>query len=127
MEEDIKYWVDLAKYDLDTAKAMLDTARYVYVLFMCQQALEKLLKAHVVKTTKSFPPRLHNLLRLLELSALSLSEENKKFLEKLSYYYLESRYPEEKKKISADVNRNLAQEYFLKTKELFKWLESKLI
>lgn len=105
---------------------MLEAARYIYVLFMCQQATEKLLKALVVKTTKSFPPRLHNLLRLLELTKLEMGENEKKFLEKLSYYYLEARYPEEKKKISAEINKELAQEYLNKTEEIFKWLASKL-
>ena len=127
MDKDIKYWVDIAKYDLETAKAMQDTGRYVYVLFMCQQAIEKLLKAHVVKTTRSFPPRLHNLLRLLEIANLDMVEEDKKFLDRLSYYYLESRYPKEKKKISGETNRSLAQRYLDKTKEMFKWIESRLM
>lgn len=41
MDEKIKYWLDLAKYDLKTAKAMLDTKRYLYVGFMCHQTIEK--------------------------------------------------------------------------------------
>jgi len=127
MNEDIKYWLDLAEYDLGTAEAMLAAARYTYVLFMCQQAIEKIVKAHVVKTTESFPPRLHNLLRLLTLAKLETTDENKKFLEKLSYYYLETRYPEEKKKISAQINKTLAEEYLMKTKELFGWLKEKLL
>ena len=31
-------------YDLDTAKAMLKSERYLYVGFMCNLAIEKILK-----------------------------------------------------------------------------------
>lgn len=127
MEEDVKYWVDIAKYDLDTAEAMLSSARYIYVLFMCQQALEKLLKAHVTKTTGSFPPRSHNLTRLVELSGLKLNDEDQKFIERLNYYYLESRYPHERDKLARDVTKKVAEEYYKKSKEFFLWLKKNLI
>lgn len=38
-------WMEQARYDLDTARAMFDSGRYLYVLFCCQQAVEKALKA----------------------------------------------------------------------------------
>jgi len=34
-----EYWKDAAIYDLETAEAMLDSGRYLYVVFMCQQAI----------------------------------------------------------------------------------------
>lgn len=43
--EKIEHWLDIAEYDLETAVAMQNSARYLYTVFMCQQALEKLLKA----------------------------------------------------------------------------------
>ena len=42
MDKVVAHWVERAEYDLETAKAMLDTARYLYVAYMCQQAVEKL-------------------------------------------------------------------------------------
>jgi HEPN domain-containing protein len=126
MEEDIRYWLEIAEYDLGTAEAMLGSARYIYVLFMCQQTLEKALKAHVAKATLQLPPRLHNLLRLSELAALILKEEDKKYLEKLNYYYLGSRYPEDRKTLAKEVTKQLAEEYLRKTKELFIWLKEML-
>jgi HEPN domain-containing protein len=44
VQEKYDYWLDIAKYDLDTADAMLDSKRWLYVVFMCQQAVEKLTK-----------------------------------------------------------------------------------
>ena len=39
--EIFKYWHEVAAYDLETAKAMFESGRYLYVAFMCQQAIEK--------------------------------------------------------------------------------------
>jgi HEPN domain-containing protein len=72
-EKDVQAWLDASRYDLTTAKALLKSRRYVYVLFMCQQSLEKLLKALVTARTKEFPPRVHNLARLAELTNLEFS------------------------------------------------------
>ena len=44
MDRIVEHWVERAEYDLGTAKAMLETARYLYVAYMSQQAVEKLLK-----------------------------------------------------------------------------------
>jgi HEPN domain-containing protein len=42
--EKYEYWLEIAQYDLDTAEAMLNSRRWFYVVFMCQQAVEKLVK-----------------------------------------------------------------------------------
>lgn len=42
--EKYDYWEEIATYDLETAEAMLASGRYLYVVFMCQQAIEKLMK-----------------------------------------------------------------------------------
>ena len=54
-------WLSQSEYDLDTAQAMLDSGRYIYAVFMCHLAVEKALKALVVKRTENAPPRTHNL------------------------------------------------------------------
>jgi HEPN domain-containing protein len=41
MDELSQHWAKRAQYDLDTADAMFETGRYLYVLFCCQQAVEK--------------------------------------------------------------------------------------
>lgn len=43
--EKVKYWAELSEYDLDTAIAMLEAKRFLYVVFMCHQCLEKILKS----------------------------------------------------------------------------------
>ncbi|HMT12966.1 MAG TPA: HEPN domain-containing protein, partial [Ignavibacteria bacterium] len=42
----IKYWTELSDYDIESARVMLEGKRYLYVGFMCHQAIEKILKAY---------------------------------------------------------------------------------
>ena len=125
--KDAKSWVDSSRYDLETARALLKSRRYLYVLFMCQQSLEKLLKAHVIAGTAEFPPRIHSLVRLAEAATLSLSQEEKGFLERLSLYYIQSRYPPDVQNLTGKVNRSLAVEHLNQTESLWKRLRRQLI
>ena len=52
MDKIIAHWVERSRYDLDTAKIMLDTGRYLYVAYMCQQTIEKILKAIIAHQDK---------------------------------------------------------------------------
>ena len=124
MDKDILYWINLSKYDIDTAKAMLASRRYLYVLFTCQQAIEKMLKALVVKNTGSFPPKIHDLVKLLTIAGIEAPDEKKEFLAKLNYYYLETRYPAELLEISKLIKRQTALNIFNETRKMLKWLTS---
>ena len=125
MDQDVKYWVDLSKYDIKTAKAMLQSGRYLYVLFTCQQSIEKMLKALVVKNTKSFPPKIHDLLKLIKIAKIDIETEQKEFLAKLNYYYLETRYPKELSEISKQIKKDESVTFYKNTKKILKWLQSK--
>ena len=125
-DKDILSWVELSDYDIKTAKAMQKAGRYLYVLFCCQQAIEKRLKAIIVKETKEFPPKLHDLIRLLELTKISLNNEQELFLRKLSNFYIETRYPEEMHEINKKVNAKLAAKYLKDAEELIKCLNQQL-
>jgi len=61
ISEKVEYWLDIADYDINTARSLQKNRRYLYTVFMCQQAVEKLLKAiHLHKFAKE-SPRSHNL------------------------------------------------------------------
>jgi HEPN domain-containing protein len=127
MNKDIKYWLDLALYDKGTADAMYKTGRYLYVLFMCQQCLEKALKGFVVKKTNKFPPRIHDLSRLADLCKLGLNRSQKELLHALSAYYIETRYPGDIRKMTREIDRDKARQYLKATKEMFAWLKARLV
>jgi HEPN domain-containing protein len=122
MTETARKWAEQSQYDLDTARAMLDSGRYLYVLFCCQQAVEKALKAVIVQRTGEMPPRLHNLLRLAEAAGIELPIDKKRFLGELSAYYIQSRYPDEINSLGSTITREIADKTLNKTEETVKWL-----
>lgn len=125
-EKDVKAWLDASRYDLVTARALQKSRRYVYVLFMCQQSLEKLLKALVTARTREFPPRIHNLLRLAELTGREFSQEEKTLLERLSLYYLQSRYPPDVQSLAKTISSAMATTHLKQTEALWKRLRRQM-
>lgn len=88
-------WADRARYDLETARAMLDAGRFLYVLFCCQQAVEKALKAVIIARTGKLAPRIHSLPRLAELASVAPDAAQLDLMGDLSNFYMQSRYPDE--------------------------------
>jgi HEPN domain-containing protein len=117
-------WADQSRYDLETASAMLESGRWLYVLFCCQQAAEKMIKSVIAERTNEVPPRLHNLMRLAEHAGLEPDEATAQKLRLLAAYYIESRYPDEVDALSRQCDRNLAVEVLQQTREVLTWLES---
>jgi HEPN domain-containing protein len=117
-------WLDQASYDLETAHAMWEAERFVYVLFCCQQAVEKSLKAIIIQKTGSMPPRSHSLPRLAELSEVTVEPLQMEFLAELSINYMRTRYPDESEKLAQLATREHAKRILLETKELVRWLQS---
>jgi HEPN domain-containing protein len=115
-------WVERARYDIGTAKDMLAAGRYLYVLFCCQQAVEKALKAIIAQRTNEMPPRLHNLIDLTEKAGLQVDESRSDKLGLLTKYYIESRYPDELEALSRGVDDRFAREVYRDTEVLLRWL-----
>ena len=72
------------------------------------------------------PPRIHNLLRLAELSDVELDGEIAEFLGKLNGYYVQSRYPEEIQTLGLTIKQKSAKDALAKTEEIIQWLFSML-
>lgn len=124
---DVAAWVNASRYDLQTARALLRSRRYIYVLFMCQQSVEKLLKAHVTKATGELAPRIHNLVRLADMSSQEFSDEERGLLERLSLCYLQARYPPEIQQLAKTVKRAMAADHLRQTEALWKRLRRRLV
>ena len=119
-------WLERARYDLETAQAMRDSGRWLYVLFCCQQAIEKALKAVIAQRTKEFPPRLHNLVSLAEFAKIAVPEEKEGLFRILTDFYIGSRYPDEVREVGKDLGKANAERYLAETSEAFEWLRSML-
>lgn len=126
--EHSKYWVEQAEYDLETAIAMQKTGRYLYVGFMCQQTVEKALKAVIAKQG-TFPPKTHDLVRLVGLAGISdlLSEEQNRLLDDLYPLNVEARYPSDKEKLAKALNKVTCGKFITETGAMLKWIKEKFI
>jgi HEPN domain-containing protein len=128
LQEKFEYWRDIALYDLETAQAMFTAGRWLYVVFMCQQAIEKLCKGLYLLFIDDDVPRIHDINSLITKFADKLPEtvdEGKRLLfAKLSAFYLNNRYPEYKERLSMSVNREEARNVLQESREAFAWLET---
>lgn len=127
MDKLVAHWVERSKYDLDTAKVMLDAGRYLYVAYMSQQTIEKMLKAIIANHGKENYP-VHNLNRLAEIASISdeLTSQQFDFLAELTPYHIEARYGDYKESLSEIINAWGAGRIYEKTKGLHKWLYQKI-
>lgn len=126
-EEKYDYWYDIAKYDLDTADAMFLSGRWLYVAYMCQQAIEKMAKGIYLYRIDDNVPRTHNIGKLVASIADTLppntvSKDKYEFFDEMTTFYLQGRYPEYKEKLGALMNRANAKTILDKSKEIFAWL-----
>jgi len=127
MKKEVKNWLDSACYDIETAEHMFNTGRYIYTIFMCQLAIEKILKAKVQEITDKMPPRTHNLRYLIKLSDLEPNEETFEFISKLSDVSIVTRYPEDFEELQRAYDQKVAQRYLKETKKVFQWIKQLLI
>jgi len=125
-DEKYAYWLELAQYDLDTAAAMFQTGRWFYVVFMCQQAVEKLCKGLYNFYVDDNIPKLHNIRtivsRFKDKLQIAISEETLCFFDTLSAQYLTNRYPEFEHNRGRITEKEEAKQILEKTKEVFSWL-----
>lgn len=126
VEKTIQYWLESAEYDLEVADAMYEKGKYPYALFMGHLALEKLLKALVVKTTRQHAPYTHSLPLLASKLNIKLPQKVMKRLARFMEFYIEARYPEEQKKFYRKCTKEFAKLKLKEIKEVYKWLTEKL-
>jgi len=127
IQEHIQHWLDSADDDLDTAEKLFTVGKYDWCLFLGHLVLEKALKAHYVKDNgNQMPPRIHNLVKLAEKTHLVLTEEQVLFLNEVSDFNLEVRYPQYKTEFRQKCNREFCETKFAKIKGYHKWLESQI-
>jgi HEPN domain-containing protein len=132
------YWLMLSDYDIGTIDCLIKGERWVYVAYLCQQTIERLLKGMFVYYNNSEAPKTHNVSYLFNKiinsakfnveADLACLEENRAacedFLIDIMFYYM-SDYPFSYKNMSNRfVNREVALSLYEKTKYYSAWLKS---
>ena len=121
-EEKFQYWFSYARNDMETAEVMLQGGRWFYTIFMCQQAIEKLIKGLYILYIDDNVPRLHDINSIADLYKNRLPEQVPDETAALSQFYLRSRYPDYTSALSSYATDEAAKSIYEKSKGAFQWL-----
>lgn len=93
---------------------------------MCHLSIEKALKGLYAKKFKKDPPKVHDLIYLVQKIELEVPIPQKDFLKILNELSIPARYPDELTKILKQYDKERTKKVLDQTKELWGWLKKKL-
>ena len=115
-----------AAYDLKTAEIMLENRRFIYAVFMCHLAVEKALKGLYQFKLNEIPPKVHNLIYLVEKICLGISEKLYNSIFELNRVSIPTRYPDDLTRMKKEYKKKNTVEIINSSKEAIKWLKKQL-
>jgi HEPN domain-containing protein len=125
MREEIRNWWEQAKRDLISAGNSLNSGDYYVCAFLCQQSIEKALKAYILLKKRESPGPVHSLLKLSRIAGLP--NRFYEFLKQLSPEYYISRYPDAVDDVPYKLYKeNEVRGILKKSKEVLKWLNTQM-
>jgi HEPN domain-containing protein len=119
-------WFKQAYYDMDTAEYMAKGGRYFYAVFMCHLSIEKALKGLYQQELDKIPPKVHNLIFLIEKVRLKLPDDLYDLAFNLNRVSIPTRYPDDLQKMQKDYNKKNTGIILEKSKGVLKWLKEQL-
>ena len=124
----MNYWIESANDDYDTMMYMKIGKQNTWCLFMGQMVIEKLLKAIYAKNNISepFAPKSHDLLYLAQKINLTVTEQQKLYLNEITRFNLNSRYDDYKREFFNKCTDEYTEEQINKVEEVKQWLEELL-
>ena len=120
IKKQVAYRRDGSDEDFEVANELVDLGRIRQGLFFAHLALEKMLKAHVCRETKSLAPKIHNLVRLAELANLSTSTSQRTALGRFNQYQLRGRYPDT---LKDTISQHKAKVVLQEMEQMLQWLK----
>ena len=124
-EKTVAYWSSGAEYDLDTADSLFKAGKYPYALFFGHLAIEKMLKALIVKETGKHAPFTHSLPLLASKLKLKIPEPTNEKLAGFMEFYFEARYPEQQSEYRKKCTRVFAKTNLKEIKAVYQWLKQR--
>ena len=122
----IAHWGKSSDIDFRAMEHLFEKKDYSYALFFGHLAVEKILKALYVENNKEHAPPIHNLLRLANLTGLSLDKEKTEKLIVISSFNIEARYPDLKRSFREKCTKEFTFKQIRTIKEIYKWLTEKI-
>src|SRR4030067_1578377 len=125
VDEALGFWLLSSKENFETAKAMLKAGRYNFTMFMCQQAVEALLKAVFIIQKNERPEYIHKLPKLVEMIGIKIPKTIDKKILKIDAHYIKARYKEDRFNTKI-YNKQNATALLKDTEDVIKWLAKKM-
>ena len=122
MKEETKKWMKKAEEDLKAAKLMFKAKKYEYAAFWCQQSAEKAFKAVQIEKESRFD-KIHDLVILAKKTGAP--EEIIEICKRLTIAYVYARYPDASS--GKEDMKEISEKFIEKSKEVMKWVKSKLL
>lgn len=127
-QEHIAYWKEIAEQDWSSAQVLFDAGNYLNSLFLAHLVIEKLSKAlWVQNNADDYPPRIHNITRLLAATTYALSPAEEVLVAELNQFQMEGRYPDYARTVYQRATANHAQEVLQDTATLRQCLLNQLL
>lgn len=123
VKEKVNFWKTEARQALAVAEDLLRLRHYLEALFFGHLALEKLLKARLVKITRKDPLYSHDLVILAKYARLKLNENDLDFLTRINVYNIRARYQDYKKSLYKQATKKFTIGELSKIKEFFQSIE----
>jgi HEPN domain-containing protein len=120
--QEITNWIKQADHDLLMAKKIIKEEGYDTCAFLCQQAVEKYLKAFFIHKNKKNPPKTHYLDELAK--GLGCPKHILESCKELSADYMISRYPDVATFAPfEEYNKDDASSKIAKAEEIIAWIK----
>ena len=126
IDKTVDYWVESAEYDFETGKSLLESKKFPYVLFFAHLAIEKILKAIVVKNTGEHAPYTHSLVMLAKNASIDINDQMLDQLAEYMEFHIEARYPDEKKDFYKKCSEEFTTDKIDEMDKVYKWLKKRL-
>jgi HEPN domain-containing protein len=88
--------------------------------------IEKLLKAYYFQKKQEHPPYIHNLLRLAELSELTMDERQKVDLATITAFNINTRYDDYKRSFQKKCTPEFTHYWIEELKKIRQWIKKQI-
>jgi HEPN domain-containing protein len=126
IEKVIKYWKESSDQNFVTMNNLLKSKDYSWALFIGHLVIEKLLKAHYVKTHKKHALFTHDLLRLSTKCELEISGEYEEWLDDISTFNINARYDNYKQDFFKLCTKEFTLVWVQRIEKIREWLIQEL-
>lgn len=125
MRKEVEEWWKQALKDLESAEKNLRIEEYYLTAFLCQQSVEKALKALYIHKLKESPGATHSLITLGR--RVNIPDEYYNVLRRLSPDFVITRYPNAAHAVPYELyDEEIAEERLEISKKVIEWLRKEL-